>query len=1255
VNDAEPRELAESGLEERLLDYDAALAAGNPPARMLSDDVPEDIREGFSCLDMLDRLRLCDRIAEVLAPLHADDSCDPSASTETTTRFGLRTNEEAKVPAQLGRFQIVKVIGQGGCGVVFLAQDPALHRQVAVKVPRPEALITPELRQRFLREGRAAACLDHPNIVAVYEAGEIGAICYLASAYCAGITLREWLHEYGGPVAPRAAANLIATLADAMRYAHEIGVCHRDLKPSNILLQSGATEPREPTRGMDCRLSVRERASFRGAKGDSVEPAPLSPRDLQLAIPKIIDFGLAKVLGGDPGEAGTRSGAVFGTPHYMAPEQAQGRTRLIGPATDIHALGVILYELLTGHVPFQGDTDLEILGQVAAVEPVCPRRVRRQVPRELETICLKCLEKQPEKRYGSMQDLAEDLHRFLDGRPIQARRIGWAGRVAKLARRRPRATAAGALTGVLLCSLIAVLIWISRRESIHRDDLIKARQEIGSQKARADDQDWMVRNHQYAAHIRSGGVLKNEGRLAPLRDLLLGQIPGHGQKDVRGFEWHYLWRSGEGFMLPENASPVAVLAYSQRGDIYASGSQNGTIDLYERRTGRLLAKLEGHNITNVKTLHFLKNDTELLSTAIDTSPDAAGGSDGFILWSLVGEPRVLRRRSYLHVNHGDVCFALARAARILFILDHPSAAYKFDLRLVSWGDGSGVPTSAMNLVILGVDNSGLLHVRIFDAGGKLITDTDETKLPGIWSTTIANLKRELSSVFPPHVLTGAEKAGVIRKATVIAGQTPSHRIMMLDLETGSEHELMRKDEVFLIAAAPDAGRIAVSHTPTPWIAGISSLDLLETATKQRISTVNLDKYVHVAAFSPDGKALALGEGINHPPYRVEIRDVPSLRLRKSIECSSLPYSLVYDWPGKRLLVTMPEEGAARIFGAQSGMCLGRYDTAGVAALAFSPDGEEIAKSGFDGRVFTGKHVFDRQEYSIPGPPPKSEAWCLAFSPDGSTLAAGYDNAGVPEQQTLRLWDLTTKKSKTLFGHDAIVMALAFSPDGKTLATASYDRTVRLWDMADGKCLRKLTGHTDAVRALALSANGTRVASAGSDLSIRMWNVNDGSSLKSWHGHEDVIRALAFAPNGKLLISAANDRTIKVWDAEEGALVRSIPDESQVQSVACSPDGLLLASGNANNSVELWQLDTGAPWKSLPGHSGRVRSVAFSPDGKTLASGGEDKTVRLWNVASGQELLVLPTEHFVDGLAFDGRSRTLAAALHDGTVKIWSGE
>src|SRR5262249_51200406 len=231
--------------------------------------------------------------------------------------------------AGLGRFRLLRELGRGGFGVVYLASDPLLGREVALKVPRPEVGLTPELRERFAREARAAAGLEHPNIVPVYEAGEAGPVCFLVSADCPGVSLAQWLRGRAEPVPFRTAAALVATLADAMGHAHGRGVVHRDLKPANVLLGAG----------------------------QGTAPAELP------WVPRITDFGLAKLmLGGAGGQ--TQSGAIVGTPCYMAPEQAGGKTRDVGPTADIYSLGTILYELLTGRPPLVGETDLDTLLQV---------------------------------------------------------------------------------------------------------------------------------------------------------------------------------------------------------------------------------------------------------------------------------------------------------------------------------------------------------------------------------------------------------------------------------------------------------------------------------------------------------------------------------------------------------------------------------------------------------------------------------------------------------------------------------------------------------------------------------------------------------------------------------------------------------------------------------------------------------------------------------------------------------------------------
>jgi eukaryotic-like serine/threonine-protein kinase len=309
-------------------------------------------------------------------------------------------------PRSFGRFVLRRELGRGGFGIVFLADDPRLRRPVALKVPRPDVLINADLRQRFLREARAAAKLDHPHVVPVHEVGNVGPISYIVCAYCPGDNLAVWLRRQPGPVPPPAAAALVATLAAAVEHAHGHGVFHRDLKPSNIL------------------LVPRPEAS--GAAAD----------DLPGFIAKVTDFGLAKLLEAESDQ--TTNGVILGTPVYMAPEQAEGWSDAVGAPTDVYALGVILYELLTRRLPCQGASLLLTLEQVRSGQPVPPRHWQPGVGRDLETICLKCLAKEPGQRYATAANLAEDLERFLREEPIAARPAGLLARARSWCRRPER-------------------------------------------------------------------------------------------------------------------------------------------------------------------------------------------------------------------------------------------------------------------------------------------------------------------------------------------------------------------------------------------------------------------------------------------------------------------------------------------------------------------------------------------------------------------------------------------------------------------------------------------------------------------------------------------------------------------------------------------------------------------------------------------------------------------------------------------------
>src|SRR5437867_930972 len=278
-------------------------------------------------------------------------------------------------------------------GVVFKARHVRLNRVVALKMILAGSLAQADDRQRFDTEAAAAAQLQHPGIVALYEAGTLDNQPYFSMEFISGSSLAQRVGA--GPLPSRVAAGYLETTARAVHYAHTRGILHRDLKPANVLLDA----------------------------------------DDQ---PKITDFGLAKLLSTDSGQ--TRTGAVLGTPSYMSPEQASGR-KDIGPASDVWSLGAILYELLTGKPPFRGETALATLTLVSEQEPVAPRLLNPAIDRDLETICLKCLEKDIKRRYESAEGLAEDLRRYLEGEPIAARRLSRFGRAVKWCRRKPTAAA----------------------------------------------------------------------------------------------------------------------------------------------------------------------------------------------------------------------------------------------------------------------------------------------------------------------------------------------------------------------------------------------------------------------------------------------------------------------------------------------------------------------------------------------------------------------------------------------------------------------------------------------------------------------------------------------------------------------------------------------------------------------------------------------------------------------------------------------
>jgi WD40 repeat protein/predicted Ser/Thr protein kinase len=1061
----------------------------------------------------------------------------------------------------LGDYALLEKLGKGGMGVVYRARQVSADRIVALKIIRPDKLdeLVPAKRQewleRFRREAKVAARIQSDDVVTVYEVGEIAGEHFYSMRYVDGGSLAELIHN--GPLDSRRAAKYLQKMASAVAAVHAVGIVHRDIKPRNILIDGNDR-------------------------------------------PYLSDFGLAKWADGRDGM--TETGACLGSPSYMAPEQAQ-RPAAASSASDVYSLGASLYESLTGRPPFCAADTAETVRQLVSDEPVPPRRLNPAIQRDLELICLKCLQKEPKARYQTARQLADELQRFLDGEPLRhTRAVSRTARLIRWSRRNPALASSCAGVALLFFAVTIVSVLYAAHRSRASADLAKANLETTRQAAHwaldwglnlcergecdrgmtwlaralevvpaeANDLQWTIRSN-LAGWQSQTNVLRTYRRVSGSvmavtfgtnhpRALVLREN-GNAQ----------LWDVAEGELIGvplKHEADVSSAMFCADGGIVVTATKDGAARAWNADTGEPI----GPPVRHRGAIHAL-------ACSFDGKIMITGSEDRTAqVWDAPTGQRIAQR-----LQHEDAVFALALSPDGKTV-----ATGTKDGSAHLWGSATGHHIGSPMRV------SGSVMTVEFSPVGNTVVTCSTNGIARSWDAATGK------PVSAPIAHEGSVRTIAFSpdgKTALTAGADKTARLWANSTGELIGTPLLHDGEVLAVKFSADGRKFLTSSSG-------GTVRIWQTASRSLLgSQLRHSDAVRLVEFSHDGQSVLTASA----DKTIRLWDLASGKpIKASLPHRDAVHAVAYSFDGKKIL-TADFTGLLQLWDTATGKRLGQLQHGPkVSAAAFSPDGETVVTGSADGTA----QLWDANTGERRCAPLSHEGWvcAVAFSPDSKRVMTASVDGNV------RIWEAPIGKALVVLHHPRAVLAATFSPGGDKILTASADNAARLWDSRTGAQLGRPLPHRDQVIAVAFSPDGSRCVTASDDNTAQVWETATGCPVGQPLRHGGPLHGVALSPDGQIVITASDDKTAQLWRTATGERLGSpLQHQGPVYAVAYSPTGRVVATASADGSARLWDTETCTPIGPRLLHRYGVDRVVFSPDGRTVLTGSSDQTAGLWEV------------------------------------------